>query len=131
MGEVIYSKINVITQDKGDIFKLLTKESIGFDKFGEAYYSNINFNEIKGWKKHLKMQCILIPVSGDVDVVTFNLESNRFEKFNLNSKLEVVADDADGTNLKPHRSLLEPLDLNIVCEVDDLSALKTNSIPFD
>ena len=32
------------------------------------------------------MQCILIPVSGDVDVVTFNLESNRFEKFNLNIK---------------------------------------------
>ena len=82
MGEVIYSKINVITQDKGDIFKLLTKDSKGFDKFGEAYYSNINFNEIKGWKKHLKMQCILIPVSGDVDVITYNLESNQFEKFN-------------------------------------------------
>jgi dTDP-4-dehydrorhamnose 3,5-epimerase len=84
MGQVIYSKINVIHQDKGDIFKLLSKDSINFDKFGEAYYSNINFDEIKGWKKHLKMQCILLPVSGDVDVVTFNEESNRFEKFNLN-----------------------------------------------
>lgn len=86
MGKVIYSKINVISQDKGDIFKLLSNDSQGFDKFGEAYYSSINFNEIKGWKKHLKMQCILIPVSGDVDVVTFCIESKQFEKYNLNIK---------------------------------------------
>ena len=26
------------------------------------------------------MQCILIPVSGDVDVVTYSIESNQFEK---------------------------------------------------
>ena len=95
MGKVIYSKINVIPQEKGDIFKLLTKDSMHFDKFGEAYYSNIKFNEIKGWKKHLKMQCILLPVSGDVDVVTLNLDSNRFEKFNLNIKT-------------PHRLVIPP-----------------------
>ncbi len=86
MGKVIYSKINVIQQGKGNIFKILSNDSVDFDKFGEAYYSNINFNEIKGWKKHLKMQCILIPVSGDVDVVTYNLESSQFEKFKLNIK---------------------------------------------
>ena len=95
MGKVIYSKINVIPQEKGDIFKLLTKDSMHFDKFGEAYYSNIKFNEIKGWKKHLKMQCVLLPVSGDVDVVTLNLDSNRFEKFNLNIKT-------------PHRLVIPP-----------------------
>ena len=86
MGKVIYSKINVIHQRKGDIYKILSNDSPDFDKFGEAYYSSINFNEIKGWKQHLKMKCILIPVSGDVDVVTYCAESNQFEKYNLNIK---------------------------------------------
>lgn len=95
MGKVIYSKINVIYQDKGDIFKLLSNDSQDFDKFGEAYFSNIKFNEIKGWKKHLKMKCILIPVLGDVDVVIFDFKNNEFEKFNLNIK-------------NPHRLIIPP-----------------------
>ena len=80
------SLINIpqIENFKGDIFKILKSSDKEFKGFGEIYISNVKKGEIKAWKKHLKMTCILIPISGQTKVVLY--DNIDFHVFNLNSE---------------------------------------------
>lgn len=69
---------------KGDIFKILKSSDEEFKGFGEIYISNVKRGEIKAWKKHLKMTCILIPISGLTKIVVY--DEQGFQAFNLDSK---------------------------------------------
>ena len=53
----------------GDVFHCLKKSSLSFEGFGEAYFSKINYNHIKGWKKHHKMIMNLIVPIGSVKFI--------------------------------------------------------------
>ena len=57
---------------KGDIFHAMKRSDDGFDGFGEAYFSTINQNDIKGWKKHTKMTLNLVVVTGEVEFVVYD-----------------------------------------------------------
>ena len=80
------SLINIprIENFKGDIFKILKSSDKEFKGFGEIYISYVKKGEIKAWKKHLKMTCILIPISGQTKVVVY--DNIDFHVFNLNSE---------------------------------------------
>ena len=69
---------------KGDIFKILKSSDEEFNGFGEIYISNVKRGEIKAWKKHLRMTCILIPISGQTKVVVY--DKKYFHVFKLDSK---------------------------------------------
>ena len=86
MGKINYSKIDIINNEKGDIIKLLSKDVDEFNSFGEAYFSKIKYGEVKGWKKHLKMQCILFPVFGEVDFVIYDINLNEYKIYKLSSE---------------------------------------------
>ena len=81
MGKINTSNI-IITPLKrielygGDVLHALKNNEIGFDYFGEAYFSIIKFDVIKGWKCHTKMTMNLIVPVGDVKFVFF--EQNQF-----------------------------------------------------
>lgn len=65
------SKIKVIKLKKfnnpiGDTMKYLSKKSSFFKGFGEAYFSEIKKNKIKGWIYHKKYWCILCVPFGKV-----------------------------------------------------------------
>ena len=47
MDGVILTPLKQIYHPKGDIFHAMKKSDIGFDGFGEAYFSTINQNDIK------------------------------------------------------------------------------------
>ena len=64
--------LRTISHPKGDIFHAVKKSSEDFDEFGEAYFSSINFNEIKGWKKHKKMTLNFVVPVGEVKFVVFD-----------------------------------------------------------
>jgi dTDP-4-dehydrorhamnose 3,5-epimerase len=83
MDKINYSKIDIINNEKGDIIKLLSKDVTEFNRFGEAYFSKIKYGEIKGWKKHLKMKCILLPVFGEVDVVIYDINLDKYKTYKL------------------------------------------------
>ena len=70
--------LRVIKSDKGDIYKGVSIQDDDFKSFGEAYFSSVIKNEIKGWKKHKKMTCNLIVISGEVKFVTFNSKTKIF-----------------------------------------------------
>ena len=56
----------------GDIVKFFSRESPGFQGFGEVYFSKIKSNKIKGWKRHHRVTCNLMVIHGIVRVVAFS-----------------------------------------------------------
>ena len=77
----IVTPLKQIFHPKGDIFHAMKKSDIGFSGFGEAYFSTIKKNEIKGWKKHTKMTLNLIVPIGEIEFVIYDENKKTF--FNI------------------------------------------------
>ncbi len=78
MDGVILTPLKQIYHPKGDIFHAMKKSDIGFDGFGEAYFSTINQNDIKGWKKHTKMTLNIVVPVGNIEFVVYDENSKEF-----------------------------------------------------
>ena len=69
---VILTPLKRIQNPKGDLFHAMKKSDPGFDGFGEAYFSTINFEETKIWKKHLEMTLNLVVPLGMIRFVIYD-----------------------------------------------------------
>ena len=69
---VVLTPLKQIHNPKGDVFHAMKRIDEGFAGFGEAYFSTINQNDIKGWKKHTEMTLNLVVVSGEVEFVVYD-----------------------------------------------------------
>ncbi|MCT7511876.1 WxcM-like domain-containing protein [Aliarcobacter cryaerophilus] len=78
MDGVILTSLKQIHHPKGDIFHGMKKSDEGFDGFGEAYFSTINQDDIKGWKKHTKMTLNLVVPVGEIKFVVYDEETKEF-----------------------------------------------------
>lgn len=83
MDGIILTPLKIINHPKGDIFHAMKKSDTGFDGFGEAYFSTINQNDIKAWKKHSTMTLNLIVPIGRIEFVIFNEISKDFYNVEL------------------------------------------------
>lgn len=86
MDGIILTPLKQIFNPKGDVFHAMKKSDIGFDGFGEAYFSVINKNSIKGWKKHTRMTLNLIVCYGEVKFVIYNDIKKEFYDISLSHK---------------------------------------------
>ena len=73
---VVLSDLKMIYHPQGDIYHAIRKSDKGFEGFGEAYFSTINKNETKGWKKHQEMTMNIIVPIGEVSFVLFDDREN-------------------------------------------------------
>ncbi|WP_345980684.1 dTDP-4-dehydrorhamnose 3,5-epimerase [Sulfurimonas sp. HSL3-2] len=64
----------------------MKKSDIGFEGFGEAYFSTINKGDIKGWKKHTKMTLNLVVPIGEIEFVVYNERTKEFFSIKLSKK---------------------------------------------
>lgn len=78
MDGVILTPLKQILHPKGDIFHGMKKSDIGYDGFGEAYFSTINKDDIKGWKKHTKMTLNLVVPVGEIKFVVYDAKTKEF-----------------------------------------------------
>jgi dTDP-4-dehydrorhamnose 3,5-epimerase len=78
MDGVILTPLKQIHNPKGDVFHAMKKSDVGFDGFGEAYFSTIYKDDVKGWKKHLKMTLNLIVPVGEIEFVVYNEKTEEF-----------------------------------------------------
>jgi len=69
---VLLTPLMKIPNPKGDIFHAMKKSDPGFSAFGEAYFTKIVFNEIKGWNRHQRMTLNLIVSMGKVLFVIYD-----------------------------------------------------------
>ena len=84
-GGIKCTKLKRIFNPKGDIFHALKASEDDSFQFGEAYFSMVNENEIKGWKKHSLMVMNLIVPVGDVTFYIFDEVNNIHSKYRLNA----------------------------------------------
>jgi len=78
MDGVIVTPLKQIHHPKGDVFHGMKKSDAGFDGFGEAYFSTINKNDIKGWKKHTEMTLNLVVPVGETKFVMYDEKTKEF-----------------------------------------------------
>ncbi len=65
-------KLDEIFDSKGSVLHMIKSSSPEFQKFGECYISEVNYNSIKGWKLHSKQtQNISVP-SGKIKMVLYD-----------------------------------------------------------
>lgn len=69
---VSLTPLNEIFNEKGNIFHALKATDETFVSFGEAYFSNVNYGVIKGWKKHTRMFLNLVVPLGTIKFVLFD-----------------------------------------------------------
>ncbi len=72
MDGIILTPLKQIYNPKGDIFHAMKKSDIGFNGFGEAYFSTITKEVVKGWKKHTKMTLNLVVPFGKIEFVIYD-----------------------------------------------------------
>ena len=72
MDGMTLTKLKIIKNPKGDLFHVMKKSSNGFDGFGEAYFTTVEYNVVKGWKKHTEMALNLTVPIGEVEFVIYN-----------------------------------------------------------
>ena len=77
---VFLTPLKKIRHPKGDIFHGMKKSDAGFAGFGEAYFSTIKSNEIKGWNKHKRMTMNLVVPLGKVTFVIYDDRENSSSK---------------------------------------------------
>lgn len=83
MDGITLTPLKQIHNPKGDIFHAMKRSDDGFDGFGEAYFSTIHSDDIKGWKKHTRMTLNIVVPFGEIKFVVFNDKTNEFFSVNL------------------------------------------------
>ncbi len=69
---VLIKPLKVFSDERGKVMRMLRVDDALFKQFGEIYFSLVNPNVMKGWKKHLKMtQNFAVPV-GNIKLVLYD-----------------------------------------------------------
>lgn len=64
----------------GNVRHIIKSSELSNDGFGEAYFTEVNYLKVKGWKKHLNMHVNLVVAAGTVRFVYFNEVTSSFQE---------------------------------------------------
>lgn len=77
---VLLTPLKRIHHPKGDVFHGMKKSDPGFSGFGEAYFSTINCEDTKPWKKHFQMTLNFVVPVGEIRFVIYDDRDNSTTK---------------------------------------------------
>jgi dTDP-4-dehydrorhamnose 3,5-epimerase len=90
-GRAFVTPLKRIKAPNGDVLHGMKASSPGYQGFGEAYFSNVAYQAVKGWKRHNLMTLNLIVIRGEIRFMvhdeatdltqSFHLTPNRQENF--------------------------------------------------
>lgn len=69
---VTLTELKKIQTPKGMILHGLKASENSYRGFGEAYFSSVTPNEIKGWKRHSRMTLNLIVIVGEIEFTIYD-----------------------------------------------------------
>ncbi|MDC0049927.1 WxcM-like domain-containing protein [Verrucomicrobia bacterium] len=78
MDGVILTSLKEISCPKGNIFHVIKERDNDFFGFGEAYFSSVHKDRIKGWKMHKEMILNLVVITGEINFVIHNISTKDF-----------------------------------------------------
>jgi len=73
---VLVSPQTVVDVPGGDIYHAMKSSAPGYNGFGEAYFSTIESNVIKAWKRHREMTLNLLVPCGAIRFIIFDDRAN-------------------------------------------------------
>ena len=84
INDLILTPLRKIKNPKGEVLHGLKNSEKSFSGFGEAYFSKIDYNKIKGWTIHKEMTLNLIVPLGQVMFIIYDdrIKSNSRGNFN-------------------------------------------------
>jgi dTDP-4-dehydrorhamnose 3,5-epimerase len=69
---VTLTPLKIIEGSAGNVMHALKATETTFAGFGEAYFSSVQMNAKKGWKKHRQMILNLVVISGAIKFILFD-----------------------------------------------------------
>ncbi len=81
LNQAVFINLKIIDHPKGSIYRALRKDEEQFSGFGEAYFSKVFFDQIKGWKRHTRFTLNLTVPVGRVQVVLAEFEKGSIPRF--------------------------------------------------
>ena len=92
LNSIIVTPLKRISTPGGDVLHALKDNDFGYKTFGESYFSLVDFNAIKAWKRHSKMIMNLVVPIGLVKFV-FNISNKsgfREEEIGTNNYVRLT-----------------------------------------
>lgn len=83
MDGVTLTPLKHIVLEKGDVLHALKATDDTYSGFGEAYFTQIKYGYIKGWKRHNKMTLNLVVIHGRVKFIVYDEVNSLFEEIVL------------------------------------------------
>ena len=87
--DVLINKLNVFDTPGGNVMHAMKMTSKGYEGFGEAYFSQIEKDAVKAWKRHKEMTLNLIVPVGEIRFILFDdrvAESTQFQEVVISKK---------------------------------------------
>jgi len=81
---VVLTPLKRIENPKGDVYHIMKESDSCFQRFGEAYFTTVHNEVLKGWKRHTKMQMNLVVPVGSVTFFIHDEKLGKTKKFTLN-----------------------------------------------
>jgi len=78
---VTTTPLSIIDTKGGEVLHAIKRSDYGFSGFGEAYFSTIEHNAIKGWKRHKEMVLNLVVPIGSVRFILYDDRKDQLSQF--------------------------------------------------
>jgi dTDP-4-dehydrorhamnose 3,5-epimerase len=86
LNTIEITSLSRISTPNGDVLHALKNDDKEFFGFGEAYFSWINIDTVKAWKKHNAMSMNLIVPYGNVRFVFYDESTNNYRVEEIGDK---------------------------------------------
>ena len=78
LEEIIITPLSEIRVEGGNVMHAMKNRDAGFNGFGEAYFSWVEYHAIKAWKRHNSLIMNLVVPIGEVKFTFFSDAKNEF-----------------------------------------------------
>jgi dTDP-4-dehydrorhamnose 3,5-epimerase len=120
---VILTLLKNIFHPSGNILHAMKATDPGYKGFGEAYFSTVNYQAIKGWKKHKIMTLNLVVPVGKIRFVIYD-DRNESPTKGIFEEIVLSPENYQRLTIPPHVWLgfqgLEK-ELNLLLNIGDIT----------
>ena len=136
--DLILTPLRVIEIKDGNVLHAIKRSDDGFVGFGEVYFSEINLNSIKGWKRHKSMTLNFVVPLGKIRFVVYDdrdssdskgkfsqitLSKDNYYRLTVPPMLWVAFEGLERSNMLLNFS-------NIEHDPNEIDRLELNQIPY-
>ena len=117
---MLKKKLKIIKSDKGSVRHCLKKSDLGFNGFGECYFSTIKTGSIKAWKLHKSMTMNLTVQVGSV---MFCFKDLRQSSKTRNGTYKIIINDKNYFRLTVPPNIwfgFKGLSNSLICNISDI-----------